>query len=230
MWNGSINDALLIETIVSEVEKFNATIDLNSNFKESLVEIYKRFPSLSIEEVNRLLQIVVGLYNYKKNEKIELVITAPNSFKLKARKTSVIIKELIFNAKKSITLTGYSISDYATDLFDEIIDKSRKGVYINLYFNDFEHKKAQLDKLLLYKGKYLNIYDYKKDSNDKMAALHAKVVVIDGYKTFISSSNLSYHGIEGNIEMGVILESSYKGKCIEDLLKQLKYQKIFHSV
>lgn len=205
MWNGSISEALLIETIVSDIEKINDTLDFNLNFKESLIEINKRFPNLSVEEANRLLQVAIGLYNYKNTEKVEIVITAPNSFKLNARKTSAIIKELIFSAEKSITLTGYSISDYAIELFDEIVNKSRQGIYVNFYLNDFENKKEHLDKLLLYKSRYLNIYDYNKNTKDKMAALHAKVIVIDSYKTFISSSNLSYHGIEGNIEMGTVI-------------------------
>ncbi|MFT8314997.1 MAG: phospholipase D-like domain-containing protein [Clostridium sp.] len=230
MWNGSISDALLVETIVSDIEKFKTNTDLVSNFQESLLEIHKKFPNLSIEEANRLLQIAIGLYNYKKTEKIEIVITAPNSFKLHARKTSSVMKELIYSAEKSITLTGYSISDYAMELFNEIINKSQRGIYVNLYLNDFENKKEQLDKLLLYKSRYLNIYDYNKNSNDKMAALHAKVIVIDSYRTLISSSNLSYHGIEGNIEMGVVIESLKKSGEVEQILKELRKQRVFEKI
>ncbi|AGK97124.1 phospholipase D-like domain-containing protein [Clostridium pasteurianum] len=230
MWNGSISDALLIETIVAEIEKINGVVDSTSNFQESFLEIHKRFPNLSIEEVNNVLQIAIGLYNYKKTEKVEIVITAPNSFKLHARKTSSVMKELIYSAEKSITLTGYSISDYAMDLFDEIINKSRRGIYINLYLNDFENKKEQLDKLILFKSRYLNIFDYNKNTKDKMAALHAKVIVVDSSKTFISSSNLSYHGIEGNIEMGVVMESVKKAGEVEELLKELKKQRVFEKI
>jgi hypothetical protein len=67
MWNGSISEALLIETIVSDIEKNNDTLDFKLNFKESLIEINKRFPNLSVEEANRLLQVAIGLYNYKNN-------------------------------------------------------------------------------------------------------------------------------------------------------------------
>lgn len=230
MWNGSISDALLIDTIVSDIEKNNDTLNFNLNFKESLIEINKRFPNLSVEEANKLLRVAIGLYNYKSTEKVEIVITAPNSFKLNARKTSAIIKELIFSAEKSITLTGYSISDYAMELFDEIVNKSRQGIYVNFYLNDFENKKEHLDKLLLYKSRYLNIYDYNKNTKDKMAALHAKVIVIDSYKTFISSSNLSYHGIEGNIEMGTVIESLKKAIKVEELLNELRKQKVFVKI
>jgi len=230
MWNGSISEALLVEKIVTDIERFNYENNFSTNFRESLLEIEKRFPNLSTEEINKILQIAIGLYNYKRPEKIDLVITAPNNFKLKARKTSPVIHELIFGANKSITITGYSISDYVAELFEEIVEKSRKGIYVNLYINEFEKKKEQLDKLLLYKSRYLNIFDYSKNTKDKMAALHAKVIVVDSLKTFISSSNLSYHGIEGNIEMGVVIESPKKAGDVEELLKELRKQKVFEKV
>ena len=47
---------------------------------------------------------------------------------------------------------------------------------------------------------------------------------------FISSANLSYHGMEGNIEMGVLISSDKKAKNVEELLKQLKYQKVFNLI
>ena len=63
-----------------------------------------------------------------------------------------------------------------------------------------------------------------------MAALHAKVIVVDGCKTFISSANLFYHGMEGNIEMGVLINSDKKARNVEELLNQLKYQKVFKLI
>ena len=75
----------------------------------------------------------------------------------------------------------------------------------------------------------MSIYDYNK-GDDKMAALHAKIVVVDGRKTFISSSNLSYHGLEGNVEMGVVIDSVRKASNVEELFKQLRTQKVFKKL
>lgn len=229
MWNGSINDALIVETIVSEIERLGDKIVDLQLFKQSYLSIKNKFPSLNEVEIFNFIQIAIALYNYKNIEKVEVVLTAPNSFKLKFRKTSIVIKELINEAKKSITLTGYSISEYFSELLDTIVDKSRKGIYVNLYVNDFENKKEQLEKVKIYKGRYLNIFDYNK-GEDKMSALHAKIIVIDGHKTFISSSNLSYHGIEGNIEMGIVIDSVKKAEGVEELFKQLRVQKLFNKI
>ncbi len=229
MRDRNIGIAIIVETLVSEIERFGGeTFDLLV-FKQSYRSIKEKFPALTNEEVLNLIQLAISLYKYRVTEKVELVITAPNSFKLKALKTSVVIQELINGAQKSITLTGYSISDYFCDLLDVLVEKSRKGIYINLYVNDFNSKIEQLDKLGIYKGRYMNIYDYNK-GDDKMAALHAKIIVVDGCKTFISSSNLSYHGLEGNVEMGVVIDSVRKAYNVEELFKQLRTQKVFKKL
>ena len=127
MWNGSINEAILIETIVSEIEKLRHQECTTLDFKESLLEIQKRFPNLSKDEVMSVLNIAIGMYNYKNNERIDLVVTAPKGFNFKARKTSTVVYDLIYKAQKNITITGYSISDYVSDLIELIVEKSRKG-------------------------------------------------------------------------------------------------------
>jgi phosphatidylserine/phosphatidylglycerophosphate/cardiolipin synthase-like enzyme len=229
MWNGGISVAIIVENLVSDIERFGDGMSDLQMFKQSFLSLKEKFPALNDEEILELIQLAINLYNYKVLEKVELVITAPNSFKLKALKTSIVIQELINNARKSITLSGYSISDYFSDLLDVLVEKSRKGVFVNLYVNDFKSKKTQLNKLEIYKGRYMNIFDYNK-GEDKMAALHAKIIVVDGYKTFISSSNLSYHGLEGNIEMGVIINSVKKASNVEELFKQLRTQKVFRRL
>lgn len=226
MRDGNIGIAIIVETLVTEIERFGESNFDVQVFKKSYLSIKDKFPSLSEDEIYNVIQMAISLYNYKVQENVEMVITAPNSFKLKALKTSIVVHELINNAQKSITLTGYSISDYFAELLEELLDKSRKGVYVNLYVNDFAGKQEQLDKLEVYKGRFLNIYDYNKGT-DKMAALHAKIIVVDGHKTFISSSNLSYHGLEGNIEMGVLINSTKKACNVEELFKQLRTQKVF---
>ena len=63
-----------------------------------------------------------------------------------------------------------------------------------------------------------------------MAALHAKVLVIDRKVSLVSSANLSYHGMQGNIEMGILLQSQEKARKIEALLKELKKMKVFSRI
>lgn len=68
-----------------------------------------------------------------------------------------------------------------------------------------------------------------------MAALHAKLIVSDVKKSLVSSANLSYHGMQGNVEMGFLIESHDKAKQIEEVMKEMvrmkvcgKYQSILY--
>lgn len=63
-----------------------------------------------------------------------------------------------------------------------------------------------------------------------MAALHAKLLVSDTKKSLVSSANLSYHGMRGNVEIGFLLESPKKAKQIEEVMKELVWMKVFVKI
>ena len=157
-----------------------------------------------------------------------LTVTAPNSFKLKNKTTYFEIEKLIDSAKKQIIMTGYSVSNYFDDFVDKLIEKSQKGVLVKLYLNEFENTQLE-SKLKIYIGKFLRVYVFNKD-DDKMAALHAKIITVDDCKSLVSSANLSYHGLEKNIEIGCVIESQELSKDIKQLLEQLYFQKVFKEI
>ena len=76
----------------------------------------------------------------------------------------------------------------------------------------------------------MKVYNYPKQQYDKMAALHAKVISVDKRETLITSANLSYHGQEGNLELGTYIESTSIAKQIDDLFTQLIFRKVFVEV
>ena len=105
------------------------------------------------------------------------------------------------------------------------IQKSQEGVLVKFFVNDIESQKA-IDRLCCYKGKFLRIYNYPKQE-DKMSALHAKVISVDQTDTLITSANLSYHGQEGNIELGARIHSKELAKQVEDIFTSLVFKRIF---
>lgn len=63
-----------------------------------------------------------------------------------------------------------------------------------------------------------------------MSALHAKVISVDGRETLITSANLSYHGQEGNIELGTYIHSEKIAQQVKEVFTQLVFKKIFMEV
>lgn len=211
-----INKEILINTIKSDY----------SNGTTKSVEILKRnYPELSQQNCESIIELINEAITSNEADKVSIVVTAPPSFAINARTTMSVVQSMLSGAERNILITGYSLSSYFSDLVDVIIDKSQHGVFVKFFVNDID-KQQGFDKLLRYKGRFLNIYNYKQ-SDDKMSALHAKVLSVDGYSTLITSANLSYHGQQGNIELGTKIDSKTVAKQIDDIFTKLIFSKVF---
>ena len=228
MWDSSIRIDYIAGLIKDAIENYLVNED-DSSFTNAIIELKKCFSDCSEKEIIDIINICVQLYSAKQVEHIELVLTAPDSFKVKALRTRETLWKLIEEAEKSLTITGYAVSEYFSDVLDMIIRKSQQGVYVRLYINDMEKQKPPLERLLAYRSRFLQVYEYQKLEEDKMAALHAKIIVSDAKRSLVSSANLSYHGMQGNIEMGFLIESSDKAKHIEQVLKEMVRMKVFRK-
>ena len=228
MWDSNIRLELISSEIIQAIEAFCVRND-SKVFGTVITNLKKEFPSLSDQEIWQIIGLCVNVYRGKEAEKAELAITAPISFKLKARKINEVITNMIQDSQKSITLTGYSVSDYFSEMIDLIISKSQQGIYVRLYLNDYEKHKTNLKRLMDLRTKHLRVFDYQKQ-DDEMAALHAKTIVVDEKELLVSSANLSYHGMQGNVEMGIRLVSEDKAKQVESLLKEMVGMKVFKEL
>ena len=226
MWNSNIKLDLLSTNMAQAIDNYCLRGD-SKVFSNVLSDIKRTFQNISEEDAWQIIGLCVSLHRRQNDEKAELAITAPPSFRFKARKINDVVEEMLKNVSKSITLTGYAVSDYFSEMLDTIILQSQKGVYVRLYLNDYEKQKKQLTRLMDLRSKFLRVYDYQKQTDDAMAALHAKTIVVDEREVIVSSANLSYHGMEGNIEMGIRLESRDKAQQIEEVLNEMIRMKLF---
>lgn len=216
MPDGSLNADLLLSAVRQ---------DLDAGTREAAKLLGKRYPGLGEAACNEIAGAMQHAMRSRPEEKASLVLTAPPSFRLRARTTMSTVEDLIAGAENSILLTGYSSSGYFEAMLDAIIEKSRQGVFVKFFVNDIGRQPA-LEKLGRYRGRFLTVYDYRP-SEDRMAALHAKVLSVDQKKTLITSANLSYHGQQGNVELGVLLESEALARQIDEVFTALIFQKVF---
>ena len=201
--------------------------DAIAGTNESIRKIQEEYPSLSEQEATDIFSMISSAAK-RNDDSAELVITAPPSFALKAKPTKVVVSSMLSNAKSSILITGYSLSDYFSDLIDCVIQKSQEGVFVKFFVNDIESQNS-FDRLCRYKGRFLKIYNYPRQE-DKMSALHAKVISVDQQDTLITSANLSYHGQEGNIEFGAKIHSEDLARQVEDVFTKLVFSKLFKEI
>lgn len=218
MSTGSISlDILLNQILTDALRGSNASIKA----------IQKKFPTLSEKEALEIFAMISAAAEGD-HDGADLVITAPPSFALKTRPTKITVNTMLTSATSSILITGYSLSDYFNDLIDCVIRKSQEGVLVKFFVNDIENQKT-FERLYSYRGKFLRIFNYPKQE-DKMSALHAKVISVDQKETLITSANLSYHGQEGNIELGVQIHSKTLAKQVDVLFTKLLFAKVFKEM
>ena len=230
MWDRDLKAQILANFIICDVEKLVECND-TAALDHALGVLKESYPNLSDDELTELFNIMMHVYNMKHTEKVELVATLPSHYKTQALPTISVISELVEFAKTIIMITGYSISDYAEELLMKIIEKSRGGVMVKIFVNRFDPNESPIiNKLDMYRGRYLEIYKYDEHEDD-MAALHAKTISIDDSKSLITSANLSFHGLEKNIELGCLINSSDYAKKLHslfsDLIKTGKVRKIY---
>lgn len=219
MSGGDLKREILLNTIKADA----------ANGTDNAAGILRRqYPELSADESDEIAEAIKAAMNTETVDKVSLVVTAPPSFRINAKPTMTVVRSMIEGSKRNILITGYSLSSYFSELTDTIIDKSQRGVFVKFFINNVE-KQPDADKLLRYKGRFLQIYDYSNEE-DKMAALHAKVISVDMKQTLITSANLSYHGQQGNIELGALIESEHTAKQLDDVMTQLIFKKIFKQV
>jgi phosphatidylserine/phosphatidylglycerophosphate/cardiolipin synthase-like enzyme len=216
---GDLKREILLNTIRADA----------ANGTDNAADILRRqYPELSADESDEISETIRAAMNTETADKVSLVVTAPPSFRIDAKPTMTVVRSMLEGAGRNILITGYSLSSYFSELTDTIIDKSQRGVFVKFFINNIE-KQPDVDKLLRYKGRFLQIYDYSNEE-DKMAALHAKVISVDMKQTLITSANLSYHGQQGNIELGALVESEHTAKQLDDVMTQLIFKKIFKQV
>lgn len=229
MWNSSVKIDYIAELIGEAIENYLVN-EVDASFAKVIAELKNQFPNCSDEEIAYIINLCMQLFLTKRTERADLVLTAPDSFRVKALRTKETLQKLIEDTEKGLIITGYSVSDYFADMLDMIIRKSQQGVYVRLYVNDMEKQKAVLKKLMAYRSRFLQVYEYQKQEDDKMAALHAKMMVSDMQKSLVSSANLSYHGMQGNVEMGFLIDSQEKAKQIEEVMKEMVRMKVFCKI
>ena len=177
MSTGNVSLDILLQRILATTK---------DSFDEAARQVLSKYPSLSAAEAREIAALIIAAPDEKKRDAVSLVVTAPPSFSIKAKATKTTVEGMIRNASSSILITGYSLSDYFSELVDEIILKSQRGIFVKFFVNDIEHQ-AGFDRILRYKGRFLKVYNFPKKQDDKMAALHAKVISTDRTSSIITS-------------------------------------------
>lgn len=151
----------------------------------------------------------------QKCPKVEVAWTGPwPSCGVPFRTSFNIYREMVDSAKKTVFATGYSVSEsssHASTLLARMAVAQLRGCKVTLLLHavttNVEAVQAlwppeiALPRILIWNSAFESGY------------LHAKLLLVDSFDVFITSANLSLHGMELNMETGIRV----KGKPAEDM-------------
>ena len=134
----------------------------------------------------------------------ELVATLPPDTPGIARPTELVVREMINRAKNEIILLGYELTDRhliallaaAASLGTSVImicDRGRRAAVRVLEAWPTDTPRPRI------------FHDRDRADGAPYASMHAKCLLVDSSDLLVTSANFTFHGLHGNIEIGVRL-------------------------
>ena len=140
----------------------------------------------------------------KTSERIDLSWTGPIQFSVEGRTTPSVLVEMIQDARTSIIVTGYSITqeaDRVVQLLEDAVDRNVEVILV--VHSDDEHRNFDTLSRLWTRKKKPQVYSRRPGPLDGYFKIHAKMIVVDGLDLLVTSANLTRHGMTNNFEIGL---------------------------
>ena len=199
--------------VTAEAYEVQAVVAMPARAAEAIGRVFQMTLALAgSSEVARGLLVGLLQPTPGRRERSTLVWTSPGLPAQGARSTVAVIRERIQAAERSVIVVGYSVTSAADPLLRDLAAAARRRVAVTIVADRLEDKlevvlngwPADLAPPLL--------WTRPADPSDPMSALHAKVLVFDDRWLLVTSANLTFHGLLGNLELGVLLEGSVAGE------------------
>jgi len=137
---------------------------------------------------------------------VEIAWTYPGG-SVGARTTAAVAKEVIDSSQRTLLVVGYSVTvdedmiGMAAQSIQAVAQAAERGVVVTAVL----HRNVNRDAFLAAWRPSTpppSIFSWPQADDDK-ASVHAKILIADRRSALVTSANLTYHGFERNIEMGL---------------------------
>jgi len=137
----------------------------------------------------------------------ELVATLPPETPGIARPTERVVCEMIESAVKEVILLGYELTD--RDLILLLAAAAARGANVIMICDRGRGAATRvLDAWPAGRRPPRIFHDRERSDGAPYASMHAKSWLVDGNDLLVTSANFTFHGLHGNIEIGVRLSGA----------------------
>jgi phosphatidylserine/phosphatidylglycerophosphate/cardiolipin synthase-like enzyme len=140
---------------------------------------------------------------------VEVAWTWPGAVQPPVRPTGAVAREIIDGARRTVLVVGYSVTvdhnltGLAARTVAAMAEAARRGVMVTAVLHREPNNRAALLRGWPQGREAPRMFTWPEQTDDAMASLHAKVLVADAHDALVTSANLTYHGLEANVEVGV---------------------------
>ena len=176
----------------------------NSAMARALIESLQRRRFADPERTLRMcLQALRVQYQELDSGSIdaELVATLPPGIPGIARTTDQVLMEMLRPPVREVILLGYELNDQ--EIIGLLIDVEAAGADLIVICDRTRGTAERILKLGL--GRVRVFQDPERQDGPPYASMHAKCLLVNGTDLLVTSANFTFHGLHGNIEIGVRL-------------------------
>jgi cardiolipin synthase A/B len=145
-------------------------------------------------------------------ETVEVVWTGPTSHEIPVRRTREVLLELIGVATQRLTVVSFAAYK-VPDVLAELSGAAARGVDVRLILESAEDSGGRLshdaaeafESLRSAVEFYVWPSDRRQSGVRGTGVLHAKAVIADSNTAFVTSANLTAHGLTENMELGLLV-------------------------
>jgi phosphatidylserine/phosphatidylglycerophosphate/cardiolipin synthase-like enzyme len=122
-----------------------------------------------------------------------------------------VMLEMFVSARKSILITGYSLSFstiFPVAILDQLVAAKRRGCEIKMILHEDGKNYHRLTNNWPKTLPYPTLLRWVGSEEESLASLHAKLLIVDQKDMLITSANLTHHGLNSNIEVGIRVNGS----------------------
>ena len=218
----------VLKVVVRNLERRTATEAVSRTevsswgLDEAAEELWQEIQGVLPPALSSVVRAVLNERRVSRSPAPQLVWTGPSTTKT-PRDTSIVVRELLEDAKHHILLSIYSWTkgEHLLAVLRQLMEEREIEVELYLHVNQKTGNRNQpmpmsSDEIGREIETFIDVwgdgepvpkiyYDRRLTDGTFHASLHAKCVVVDGETSFVGSANFTERGHQRNIEVGVIL-------------------------
>ncbi|MHB9149692.1 MAG: phospholipase D-like domain-containing protein [Thermoleophilia bacterium] len=206
-------------------------------------EAFRAFQLLDVEMdsrcVSTVIRTAVGIRTEERLDwpAVEVCWTGPQAEGPLVTPNAAAVERLLKECRDTgeILLVGYSLTvskgAFMEDVIALLADASRRRAKIQVVLHQDEesHNRRELMKAWDVFARKPEVYTWDPPADHPYTKLHAKCLVVDRLQMLVTSANFTFHGLESNIELGLLVRNQPLASAVHERFDHLIRSKVLRK-